>query len=208
MLGLYVAKHPLPWVLQHACFTINRYLVHADGMTNYQRWRGLQYTAAICNPGEIVLADIKPVTSNKLAIRNNEPKIEGIRHGKTTNSGEHIIATKENNGKISQTRSLTRMTPDQQWNKTIFDNINIPLMDTTMNAKHDSHRSSKQPGHRRWIKNKEVQQPPDLDNAGGQQEHQTSEQDTIQPPPSLQTIMKDILVRPWWCQYEDDIAVL
>eukprot|EP00971_Amphidinium_carterae_P170532 3379141-Amphidinium_carterae.1 len=26
----------LPWVLQHACFTINRYLVHADGMTNYQ----------------------------------------------------------------------------------------------------------------------------------------------------------------------------
>eukprot|EP00971_Amphidinium_carterae_P235612 4675712-Amphidinium_carterae.2 len=26
-----------PWILQHACFTMNRYLAHTDGMTNYQR---------------------------------------------------------------------------------------------------------------------------------------------------------------------------
>eukprot|EP00971_Amphidinium_carterae_P298682 5934034-Amphidinium_carterae.1 len=52
----------LPWVLQHACFTINRYLVHTDGMTNYQRSWGVQYNSAICSFGEVVLADIKPIT--------------------------------------------------------------------------------------------------------------------------------------------------
>eukprot|EP00971_Amphidinium_carterae_P098037 1939525-Amphidinium_carterae.1 len=63
---------------------------------------------------------------------NNEQKIEGIWLGKTTNSGEHILATKDNTGKIFHTRSLTRMTTDQQWNKVIFDSIDIPQMDNTM----------------------------------------------------------------------------
>eukprot|EP00971_Amphidinium_carterae_P235152 4666235-Amphidinium_carterae.1 len=52
--------------------------------------------------------------------------------GNTTNSGECIIATKDNNGKIFHTRSLTRMTADQQWNMAIFDSSDIPQMDTTM----------------------------------------------------------------------------
>eukprot|EP00971_Amphidinium_carterae_P003173 62343-Amphidinium_carterae.2 len=93
-----VSEALLPYVLQYACFTINRYVVHADGMTNYQRRWSLQCNGAICSFGEIVLADIKPITINKLAIGNNEQKIEGIWLGKTTNSGEHTIATKENNG--------------------------------------------------------------------------------------------------------------
>eukprot|EP00971_Amphidinium_carterae_P170466 3377642-Amphidinium_carterae.1 len=32
-----VPEKLLPWILQHACFAINRYLVHSDGLTNYQR---------------------------------------------------------------------------------------------------------------------------------------------------------------------------
>eukprot|EP00971_Amphidinium_carterae_P004104 81391-Amphidinium_carterae.2 len=54
----------LPWVPQHACFTINRYLVQTDGMTNYQRRWGVQYNSAVCSLGEVVLADIKPITVN------------------------------------------------------------------------------------------------------------------------------------------------
>eukprot|EP00971_Amphidinium_carterae_P197520 3920177-Amphidinium_carterae.2 len=73
----------LPWMLQHACFTINRYLVHTDGMTNYQRCWGVQCNSTICNFGEVVWADIKPITVNKLVIRNNEQKTEGIWLGKT-----------------------------------------------------------------------------------------------------------------------------
>eukprot|EP00971_Amphidinium_carterae_P184823 3669245-Amphidinium_carterae.1 len=43
-----------PWVLQHACFTINKYLVHADGMTNYQHRWGVKHNSAICQFGEVV----------------------------------------------------------------------------------------------------------------------------------------------------------
>eukprot|EP00971_Amphidinium_carterae_P041181 808624-Amphidinium_carterae.2 len=43
----------LPWVLQHACFTINRYLIYTDGMTNYQRRWGVQCNSAICSFGEV-----------------------------------------------------------------------------------------------------------------------------------------------------------
>eukprot|EP00971_Amphidinium_carterae_P103271 2044043-Amphidinium_carterae.2 len=66
----------LPWILQHTCLTINRYSVHNDGMTNYQRRWGVQYSSAICSFGEVVLADIKPITVNKLDIQNKEQKTE------------------------------------------------------------------------------------------------------------------------------------
>eukprot|EP00971_Amphidinium_carterae_P024078 475284-Amphidinium_carterae.2 len=73
-----VPESLLPWILQHACFTINRtlnkYFVHTDGMTKYQRRWDVQYNSAICSFGEVVLADIKPITVNKLDIRNKEKK--------------------------------------------------------------------------------------------------------------------------------------
>eukprot|EP00971_Amphidinium_carterae_P349493 6491042-Amphidinium_carterae.4 len=68
----------------------------ADGMTNYQRRWGVQCNSAICSFGEVLLADIKPITVNKLVIRNTEQNTKGIYLGKTTNSSEHIIATKDN----------------------------------------------------------------------------------------------------------------
>eukprot|EP00971_Amphidinium_carterae_P278718 5533075-Amphidinium_carterae.2 len=102
-----VPEKLLPWILQHSCFTINRYLVHSDGLTNYQRRWGVKYNAAICNFGEMVLADVKHVTNQKLAIRNQEQKVEGMWLGKTTN-GEHIIALK-NNGGQSTTREACRL---------------------------------------------------------------------------------------------------
>eukprot|EP00971_Amphidinium_carterae_P188250 3736773-Amphidinium_carterae.2 len=72
---------------------VDRYLVHADGQTTYQRRWGLQYNSVICNFGEIVLADIKPITVD------NEQGTKAIWLGKTTNSGEHSVATKDNTDK-------------------------------------------------------------------------------------------------------------
>eukprot|EP00971_Amphidinium_carterae_P245523 4875634-Amphidinium_carterae.1 len=65
---------------------------------------GVKYNDAICQFGEVALADIKPITGNKLDNRNNERKFEGIWLGKTTNSGDHIIATKDNPVKPLYTR--------------------------------------------------------------------------------------------------------
>eukprot|EP00971_Amphidinium_carterae_P277290 5503222-Amphidinium_carterae.2 len=81
----------------------------------------------------IVLADIKHITVNKLAIGSNEQKAEGIWLRKTANSDEHITATKDNNRTVLYTKRLTRMTTNRQWDKTVFENIQIPQMDTTMN---------------------------------------------------------------------------
>eukprot|EP00971_Amphidinium_carterae_P041561 816197-Amphidinium_carterae.1 len=178
----------LPYVLQHA-------------LTNYQRRWGIQYNSAICSFGEIVLADIKPITVKQ---------IQAI--GKTTNShklnsGEHIVATEENNDKIVYTQSLTRMTPKQHWNREVFESIDVPQMDTTMNADYTeednigkaiieqfftkTRLTQKQPGtFRLWVNNKDVQQPPDLENAGPlQDEHITTEQDAIQLQPGLDPVV-------------------
>eukprot|EP00971_Amphidinium_carterae_P015025 296923-Amphidinium_carterae.2 len=74
----------------------------STAMTSFQcRW-GVQCNSGICNFGEVVLADIKPMTVNKLDIRNNEQKTEGIWLGKTTNGGEHIIAWDCHEGQFRQ----------------------------------------------------------------------------------------------------------
>eukprot|EP00971_Amphidinium_carterae_P167453 3317913-Amphidinium_carterae.1 len=56
--------------------------------------------------------------------------------GKTTNTGEHIIALKSDGGTIDYTRSLSRMTPEQQWSKELFNMIEVPVMDTTLKTDH------------------------------------------------------------------------
>eukprot|EP00971_Amphidinium_carterae_P206994 4106867-Amphidinium_carterae.1 len=91
----------LRYVLQHACFTINRYLVHADGLTNYQ-----------------------------LQSWSNEQKVEAIWLGKITNSGEHVMVKKENIGKIF----YTRRGPEFDKDDNRATSIDIPQMDTTMDA--------------------------------------------------------------------------
>ena len=41
-------KHPLlPWIIRHAAWTINRYVVHSDGYTSFERRWGRNYERAI-----------------------------------------------------------------------------------------------------------------------------------------------------------------
>eukprot|EP00971_Amphidinium_carterae_P274853 5453888-Amphidinium_carterae.1 len=106
------------------------------------------------------------MTGSKLVNRNNEQKIEGIWLGKTTNGGDHIVATKDNPIKPFYTRSLTRLPPELQWDKKIWDNIVFPQLDLTMNENYleeehigkaimqefftKTRLTEKQPGHRLW----------------------------------------------------------
>eukprot|EP00971_Amphidinium_carterae_P089442 1770089-Amphidinium_carterae.1 len=54
--------------------------------------------------------------------------------GKTTHSGEHIIALKNNGGMVFHTRSLSRTTPDQQWSRELLNTIEVPMLDTAMRS--------------------------------------------------------------------------
>eukprot|EP00971_Amphidinium_carterae_P167273 3314644-Amphidinium_carterae.1 len=166
-----------PYVLQHACFTINMLVS--------------QSTDTWCT-----LTDTNPITVNKLAIRNNEQKVDAIWHGKTTNSGEHIGEQWKDLLHAKFDKNDTRSTME------IFGSIDIPPMDKTMDADYveedhigkaiieqvytKTRLTQKQLEHRLWVKNKEVQQPPDPDNNQGQrQEEHITTDDTIPQPPGL-----------------------
>eukprot|EP00971_Amphidinium_carterae_P013190 260191-Amphidinium_carterae.4 len=105
------------------------------------------------------------------------------------------------------------MTTDRQWDRAAFENIEIPQMETTMNkdCKEDkdigkaiidhyftkTRLTQKQSGHRLWINSKAVQQPPNLEQAGEQQEEQSTHQpNTIQPPPGLEQPAAYIYIYP------------
>ena len=38
----------LPWIVRHAAWTVNRYVIHSDGYTSFERRRGRNYERAIC----------------------------------------------------------------------------------------------------------------------------------------------------------------
>ena len=50
-----LSTHPVfPWVIRHASRLLNRYLVHSDGLTNYQRRWGRSFEFGLCEFGETV----------------------------------------------------------------------------------------------------------------------------------------------------------
>eukprot|EP00971_Amphidinium_carterae_P302762 6015951-Amphidinium_carterae.1 len=137
----------LPWILQHACFTIN------SGFGRHQ-------------------------ANHSQQVGHPEQGEKDRRHllGKTTNSGEHIIATMGESGKAFYTRSLTRLTPELQWDKRVFDKIVIPQLDISMNEDYveeeyigktiidefftKTRLNEKQSAHRLYNNNKEQRQLP------------------------------------------------
>ena len=45
----------LPWIARHAAWTVNRYVIHPDGHTSFERRWGRNYERAICKFGETLL---------------------------------------------------------------------------------------------------------------------------------------------------------
>ena len=45
----------LPWIVRHAAWTVNRYVIHSDGYTSFERRWGRNYERAICEFGETLL---------------------------------------------------------------------------------------------------------------------------------------------------------
>ena len=45
----------MPWIVRHASWLLNRYLLHDDGLTRYQRRRQQSFQQSICEFGESVI---------------------------------------------------------------------------------------------------------------------------------------------------------
>jgi len=103
----------IPWLVKHAAWLLNRYLVHADGKTSYYRRWEKNYERAICTFAETLLYR-QPGTHRAKLQDQWRP---GIWLGKDTNADEHLVGTSSG---VYKVRSIRRLPPSQQHNKELL----------------------------------------------------------------------------------------
>ena len=140
-LGILASALPpasLPWIIQHAVFIINRYIIHNNGSTNYSNNYHREYEGAILHFGENIWADIKIIPTRKLDSRNEPQKLKGIWLGRDTSTNEHLVALPHDvylghpsvTSTIYRCRGVTRMPSEQRFDAGFTSNIDWPSMET------------------------------------------------------------------------------
>ena len=98
-----------PWLVKHAQWLINKYLIHSDGKTSWERRWGRPYDRGICDLLEAIYFRI----NGRLAKADAAWKL-GLWVGKDTESDEHLVLTEEG---AFKTRSIRRLPLADQQNK-------------------------------------------------------------------------------------------
>ena len=84
-------KHPVfPWMVKHSQWTLNRFLIHSDGLTSFQRCFRQQSLPGLVEFGEALL--FKASGKHDVA-KADSSFTEGMWLGKDPDSGKHIIAS-------------------------------------------------------------------------------------------------------------------
>ena len=118
------AARLMPWIISHAVFTINRYLIRQDGKTSYERVFNKAHSGPLVHFGERVLAHHQATPpAQKLHLRAQPQKHYSLWLGKCVITGMHIVA---HEGQILKTRTVTRLVRDQQFNAVEFNKIILP----------------------------------------------------------------------------------
>ena len=139
-LGIRASAWPpasLPWIIQHAVFIANRYIIHNNGATSYSNNYHREYDGAILHFGENIWAEIKNIPSKKLDSRNEPQKLKGIWLGRDTSTNEHLVALPRDvyldhpsvTTNIYRCRGVTRMTSEQRFDAGFTSNIDWPSME-------------------------------------------------------------------------------
>ena len=108
----------MPWLVQHACFCINRFLVGSDGKTPYMRTRGKSFEKPMVAFGERVLF-VKP--KNYIGPNLNQAETRaayGIFLGFRPISNEIYLGTPEG---IKKARTIHRLSDDKRWSLEAFE---------------------------------------------------------------------------------------
>ena len=127
----------LPWIIQHAVFIANRYIIHNNGATSYSNNYHREYDGVILHFGENIWAEIKNIPSKKLDSRNEPQKLKGIWLGRDTSTNEHLVALPRDvyrdhpsvTTTIYRCREVTRMTSEQRFDAVFTSNIDWPSME-------------------------------------------------------------------------------
>lgn len=111
---LSVSHKLLAWAIRHAGWILNRFQVHADGMTSYRRLKGVNYRGEVVEFAECVWARIPGRTrTDKL-----EPRwTAGVWVGKVESSDEHLVGTSTG---IVRARSIMRRPEPERWDQEIY----------------------------------------------------------------------------------------
>ena len=96
----------LPWIVRHAAWTANRYVIHSDGYRSFERRWGRNYERAICEFGETLL--YLPPQHKKLPKADLRMQ-KCIWLGKVSETGENYVATESG---VQKVRKVRRLQPD------------------------------------------------------------------------------------------------
>lgn len=105
----------IPWIVLHATWLLNRYQVHTDGLTSFQRRWNRSFDGGLCALSECVhwrkpgkhYSKMDPVWS------------AGLWLGEDTISGEAYVSTEL--GSVIRVRSVKRLPPSQQYQQQYLD---------------------------------------------------------------------------------------
>ena len=101
----------MKWMCEHAAATINRFHVHDDGQTAYQRSHGHPFSGYVLEFGEKVFYYVLKRARTKLDRRWND----GIYLGSSQPSNEHFVGLAS--GKVVRVRGLARVRAEHRWDK-------------------------------------------------------------------------------------------
>ena len=101
--------HPmLPWIVRHAAWLLNRYLVHSDGCTSYQRRWEKSYTSPLCEFAETIQYRATGKHLHKLSAA----WFQGLWLGRDTEANEVLVGTPTG---VIRVRSIRRLSPSERY---------------------------------------------------------------------------------------------
>ena len=107
----------LPWIVRHAAWTVNRYVIHSDGYTSFERRWGRNYERAICEFGETLL--YLPPQHKKLPNADLQMQ-KCIWLGKVSETGENFVATESG---VQKVRTVRRLQPDFKYDLALLNKV-------------------------------------------------------------------------------------
>ena len=106
----------MTWAIKHASWTYNRFQLHHDGKTSFERRWQHDYSRPLCEFGETLLFRASHYPNHKAESAWDY----GIWLGKCSRSDEHFVATAT---RVYRTRTVRRLPPTDRYNRDLLESI-------------------------------------------------------------------------------------
>ena len=116
--GLDACSPALTWIVLHATWLLNRYQVHSDGLTSYQRRWNRNFAGGICS----ILECVHWRKPGKHKEKLDDIWSTGVWCGRDTISGENYVSNCH--GSVIRVRTIRRLPPSQQYQLEHLEHLN------------------------------------------------------------------------------------